>query len=152
MQGERGIENKTTKRQGILICLHMCFSEWHAVYNQKIWNKDKSYWNCGPVHLTDLFIRLKRTVHIVSWPDRTRHPNLPNRSCWTGLNPDKHFHFFFIIINFLDWFNLFLSFKVWCVPEGKCPVSGQSGFWKFAGLRDRMWCLEEPYIQQIKDY
>ena len=24
-------------------------------------------------------------------------------------------------------------------------VSGQSGFWKFAGLPDGMWCLVEPW-------
>ena len=24
------------------------------------------------------------------FPDRTGHPNLPDRSCWTGLNPDLY--------------------------------------------------------------
>ena len=32
------------------------------------------------------------------------------------------------------------------VREGKRPVSWQSGFWKFAGLPDRTWCLVEPYF------
>ena len=37
--------------------------------------------------------------------------------------------------------------------KGKRTVSGQSGFWKFAGLPDRTWCPVEPYrtVRQNSD-
>ena len=40
----------------------------------------RNFW-CVPVGLD-------QTGHIASWPDRTGHPNLPDRSCRTGLNSD----------------------------------------------------------------
>ena len=38
-----------------------------------------------------------------------------------------------------------------CVWEGKRPVSGQSRFWKFAGLPDRTWFLVQPYIRTFSN-
>ena len=43
------------------------------------------------------------------------------------------------------FFLLFLKALKFGVREGNHPVSGQSGFWKFAGLLDRTWCPVEPY-------
>ena len=36
------------------------------------------------------------------------------------------------------------------VQKGKCPVSGQAGFWKFAGLPYQTWCPAEPYLNTSK--
>ena len=44
--------------------------------------------------------------------------------------------FFFSIFSIFFFFFYFLMSGVW---EGKRPVSGQSGFWKFAGLLDWTW-------------
>ena len=48
------------------------------------------------------------------------------------------------------FWDFFLFSKVLKVrrPRKKCPVSKQSGFWKFARPPDRMWCPVQPYSQR----